>query len=79
MKDRVVVITGGRGNLGRAVASAFAAADARVAVIDHGTVPETVTDTERFCRSVESTLRNSHMPNGQCKPSSRSSAALTCW
>src|SRR5438477_294552 len=43
MKDRVVVITGGRGNLGRAVAGAFAAADFRVAVIDHGTVPEAET------------------------------------
>src|ERR1700761_2179428 len=40
MKDRVVVITGGLGNLGRAVAGAFAAAGARVAVIDHGAVPE---------------------------------------
>jgi NAD(P)-dependent dehydrogenase (short-subunit alcohol dehydrogenase family) len=43
MKDRVVVVTGGLGNLGRAVAAAFAAAGARVAVIDHGAVPETVT------------------------------------
>jgi len=40
MKDRVVIITGGLGNLGRAVAGAFAAADSRVAVIDHAAVPE---------------------------------------
>jgi len=48
MKDRVVVITGGQGNLGRSVAAAFAAAGARVAVIDHGAVPETAKDTDRF-------------------------------
>jgi NAD(P)-dependent dehydrogenase (short-subunit alcohol dehydrogenase family) len=48
MKDRVVVITGGQGNLGRSVAAAFAAAGARVAVIDHGAVPETATATDRF-------------------------------
>jgi len=40
MNEQVVVITGGRGNLGRAVARAFAAAGSRVAVIDHGAVPE---------------------------------------
>jgi NAD(P)-dependent dehydrogenase (short-subunit alcohol dehydrogenase family) len=40
MKEQVVVITGGMGNLGRAVAGAFAAAGSTVAVIDHGAVPE---------------------------------------
>src|SRR4051812_33399474 len=40
MRDQVVVITGGMGNLGRAVASAFEAAGARIAVIDHSAVPE---------------------------------------
>ena len=40
MKDKVVVITGGMGNLGRAVAKAFETAGARLAVIDHSAVPE---------------------------------------
>jgi len=41
MKDKVVVITGGQGNLGRAVAHAFQAAGCRLALIDHGAVPQT--------------------------------------
>jgi NAD(P)-dependent dehydrogenase (short-subunit alcohol dehydrogenase family) len=40
MKDKVVVITGGMGNLGRAVVQAFDHAGARVAVIDHRVVSE---------------------------------------
>jgi NAD(P)-dependent dehydrogenase (short-subunit alcohol dehydrogenase family) len=40
MRDQVVVITGGSGNLGRAVARAFEVAGSRVAVIDHSAVPE---------------------------------------
>jgi NAD(P)-dependent dehydrogenase (short-subunit alcohol dehydrogenase family) len=40
LTDQVVVITGGMGNLGRAVARAFEVAGFRVAVIDHGAVPE---------------------------------------
>ena len=40
MNDQVVVITGGLGNLGRAVARAFEVAGFKVAVIDHSTVPE---------------------------------------
>jgi NAD(P)-dependent dehydrogenase (short-subunit alcohol dehydrogenase family) len=50
MSDRVVVITGGLGNLGRAVAAAFVAAGSRVAVIDHGAVPEAeaAKNTDRY-------------------------------
>src|SRR3954452_16979498 len=40
LTDQVVVITGGMGNLGRAVARAFEVAGFRVAVIEHGAVPE---------------------------------------
>lgn len=40
MKEPVAVITGGLGNLGRAVSRAFAASGARVAVIDYGAVPK---------------------------------------
>lgn len=40
MKDQVVVITGGLGNLGRAVAHAFEAVGVRLAVIDHGAIPD---------------------------------------
>ena len=40
MKEQVVVITGGMGNLGRAVARAFEVAGSRVAVIDHSAVPD---------------------------------------
>jgi len=47
MKDKVVVITGGRGNLGRAVAQAFQAAGYRLAVIDHAAVPQTG-DNDRY-------------------------------
>jgi len=41
MQDKVVVITGGQGNLGRAVAQAFQAAGYRLAVIDHRAGPHT--------------------------------------
>ncbi|MBS0421760.1 MAG: SDR family NAD(P)-dependent oxidoreductase [Proteobacteria bacterium] len=40
MNDKVVVITGGQGNLGRAVAQAFQAAGYKLAVIDHGAAPQ---------------------------------------
>jgi NAD(P)-dependent dehydrogenase (short-subunit alcohol dehydrogenase family) len=40
MNDKVVVITGGQGNLGRAMAQAFQAAGYRLAVIDHGAAPQ---------------------------------------
>jgi len=40
MKDSVIVITGGLGNLGCAVARAFQAVGSRVATIDFGVVPE---------------------------------------
>ena len=40
MKDKVVVITGGMGNLGSAVARAFALAGSRIAVIDHHPVSD---------------------------------------
>ncbi|MGH8139109.1 MAG: SDR family NAD(P)-dependent oxidoreductase [Steroidobacteraceae bacterium] len=36
--DRVVVVTGGAGTLGRAVAAAFESAGARIAVVDHSAV-----------------------------------------
>jgi NAD(P)-dependent dehydrogenase (short-subunit alcohol dehydrogenase family) len=39
MQDNVVVVTGGLGTLGRAVARAFETAGSRVAVIDHTAVP----------------------------------------
>ncbi|MEA3179525.1 MAG: hypothetical protein QOI59_3048 [Gammaproteobacteria bacterium] len=39
MQDKAVVVTGGLGSLGRAVASAFETAGAKVAVIDHAAVP----------------------------------------
>jgi NAD(P)-dependent dehydrogenase (short-subunit alcohol dehydrogenase family) len=41
MQDKVVVITGGQGNLGRAVAIAFQTAGCRLAVIDHSAVSQT--------------------------------------
>jgi NAD(P)-dependent dehydrogenase (short-subunit alcohol dehydrogenase family) len=41
MQDKVVVITGGQGNLGRAVARAFQGAGCRLAVIDHSAAPQT--------------------------------------
>jgi NAD(P)-dependent dehydrogenase (short-subunit alcohol dehydrogenase family) len=44
MKDKVVVITGGTGNLGRAVARAFDAAGARVATIDQIAAPADASD-----------------------------------
>ncbi len=39
MKDNVVIVTGGLGTLGRAVARAFETAGSKVAVIDHAAVP----------------------------------------
>jgi NAD(P)-dependent dehydrogenase (short-subunit alcohol dehydrogenase family) len=48
MQDRVVVITGGQGNLGRAVAHAFTVAGYRLAVIDHGAVPQTGQNERHF-------------------------------
>jgi NAD(P)-dependent dehydrogenase (short-subunit alcohol dehydrogenase family) len=39
MKDNVVVVTGGLGTLGRAVARAFETAACKVAVLDHSAVP----------------------------------------
>lgn len=48
MQDKVVVITGGQGNLGRAVAQAVQAAGYRLAVIDHGAVPQTGQSERHF-------------------------------
>src|SRR5580692_10436825 len=50
VKDQVVVVTGGLGNLGRAVVDAFVASGSRVAVVDHGAVPQTeaAKNTDRY-------------------------------